>query len=173
MSFFWITLEASRISISRGCPLAVRWTLIPSAMSRESEGLPSRNLIIKTSASREYFIFIETSTSETRLISSIERDLGQTHSLSSHTSTFREFSKRRNDLNRHWATRLLLLLTNPKFPQSSAEATEEGRPSRVFGRQRISGDRIQQFINAAIGEGMFGQIRREIRSEPDDLLSFA
>ena len=38
--------------------------MIPSAMSRESEGLPSRNLIIKTSASREYFIFIETSASE-------------------------------------------------------------------------------------------------------------
>jgi hypothetical protein len=38
--------------------------MIPSAISRESEGLPSRNLIIKTSASREYFIFIETSASE-------------------------------------------------------------------------------------------------------------
>jgi hypothetical protein len=38
--------------------------MMPSAISRESEGLPSRNLIIKTSASREYFIFIETPASE-------------------------------------------------------------------------------------------------------------
>src|ERR1043166_7635306 len=64
MSFFWTTLEASRISISKGCPLAVRWTMMPSAISRESEGLPSLSLIIKTSASREYLIFIRTSASE-------------------------------------------------------------------------------------------------------------
>lgn len=38
--------------------------MIPSAMSQESEGLPSRNLIIKTSASRESFIFIENSASK-------------------------------------------------------------------------------------------------------------
>jgi hypothetical protein len=53
------------------------------------------------------------------------------------TFTFREFSKRRNDLKRLWATRLLLLLTNPRSPQSSAEATEDGGPSRVFRRQQI------------------------------------
>ena len=80
------------------------------------------------------------------------------------TSTFREFSKHRNDLNRLWVNRFLLLPTNPRFLQSWAEATEDRGPSRVFRRQRISEDRIQQFRDAAIGEGTFGQIRREIRS---------
>jgi hypothetical protein len=47
--------------------LAVRWTMIPSAISRESEGLPSLSLIINTSASREYLIFIGTSACEIAL----------------------------------------------------------------------------------------------------------
>jgi hypothetical protein len=41
------------------------------------------------------------------------------------TSTFREFPKRRSELNRLWVSRLLLLPTNP-------------RSLRVFRRQRIS-----------------------------------
>jgi hypothetical protein len=52
----------------------------------------------------------------------------------------------------------LLLSTNPRSPQSCAEATEDGGPSRILRRQRISEDRIQQFRDAAIGEGTFGQI---------------
>ena len=59
---------------------------------------------------------------------------------------------------------VVVLLTNPRSPQSCAEAPEDRGPSRVFRRQRISEDRIQQFRDAALGEGTFGQIRREIRS---------
>jgi hypothetical protein len=46
-----------------------------------------------------------------------------------------EFPKHRNDVNRPWATRLLLLLTNPRSPRICAE---DGGRSRVFRRQRIS-----------------------------------
>jgi hypothetical protein len=83
------------------------------------------------------------------------------HPRSCGTSTCREFSKRRNDGNRPWATRLLLLLTNPRSPRICAE---DGGRSRVFRRQRISLGQNKQFGEEAIGEGTFGQIRREIRS---------
>lgn len=59
ISFFCTTFEASRISISRGWPFVERWTMTPSAMSRESAGFPSRSRMVRTSASGEYLILID------------------------------------------------------------------------------------------------------------------
>ena len=50
------TLEASKISISKGMPFSSRWRITPSAKSMESTGLPSRSSKVTISTSSEYLI---------------------------------------------------------------------------------------------------------------------